>query len=297
MRNRSPRHLPFPRPTPAPRWLVAVAVWFAVSIGSGATCVKQINHRPLAAGASLAEAIAVIEQQHTGIRSLKAFDSQVAVAVNGFPVPSLSARVAAVPELKLRIVAQTGFTGEEVDIGSNDDHFWMWVRRNEPPGVYWCRHSEFAQSELRRHFPIDPSWMMECLGLAAFQPSDKHLSMQPAGGGRLAIRSVRNTAIGPLQKYTWVDEVMGWVVEQHLYTADGKIIASARGSQHQVDPYTGAVTPRKIEMRWPSMKLDLKLTLGGVELNQLDEQGTTLWEMPQTPDAPPTHLMQMFRQQ
>ena len=35
---------------------------------------------------------------------------------------------------------RTALTGPEVDLGSNDELFWFWVRRNEPPAVYFARH-------------------------------------------------------------------------------------------------------------------------------------------------------------
>ena len=54
--------------------------------------------------------------------------------------------------------------GPEVDLGSNDQLFWFWIKRNQPPAVYVCRHDQFPTSRARQMIPIDPNWLVEALG-------------------------------------------------------------------------------------------------------------------------------------
>ena len=64
----------------------------------------------------------------------------------------------------------TGLTGPELDLGSNDEVFWFWVRREQPPALYYCRHDQFAASPARQTLPIQPEWLIEAMGIAPFDP-------------------------------------------------------------------------------------------------------------------------------
>ena len=54
--------------------------------------------------------------------------------------------------------------GPEVDLGSNDQLFWFWIKRSQPPAIYFCRHDQFATSRARQMIPIHPNWLIEALG-------------------------------------------------------------------------------------------------------------------------------------
>src|SRR6516164_8797521 len=54
----------------------------------------------------------------------------------------------------------------EVDMGSNDQEFWYWIRRNEPPFLFHCSHEEFAKGRINLQVPFQPEWIMEALGMA-----------------------------------------------------------------------------------------------------------------------------------
>ena len=51
---------------------------------------------------------------------------------------------------RVRLQAETSATGPEVDLGSNEEVFWFWVNRNEPPAVYFDRHSQRAGSAAQK---------------------------------------------------------------------------------------------------------------------------------------------------
>ena len=54
----------------------------------------------------------------------------------GGAFPRLRASVAFQRPRRFRLRADTGLTGTELDLGSNDDLFWFWVRREQPPAMY-----------------------------------------------------------------------------------------------------------------------------------------------------------------
>ena len=103
-----------------------------------------------------------------------------------------------------RLRADTGFTGQEVDLGSNAQLFWFWVKRNEPPAVYYCRHDQFATSQARQMIPIEPNWLIEALGTMEIDPNLNHDGPYPAPdkSNRICIRTIFTTPEGPNKKIT-----------------------------------------------------------------------------------------------
>ena len=92
-----------------------------------------------------------------------------------------------------------------------------------PPGVYYCRHDQFAAGPARRFVPVEPPWLIEALGIAEIDPA------LPCQGGlkflpndRLRIDTIRETPDGPVTKVTIVDGSHGWILEQYLFDARAK---------------------------------------------------------------------------
>lgn len=280
---------------PAVRSSSLGAVWLAVVLfaGSGATCIQTINRPPLPAGATLEQAVEVVERQTAWLGSIQASSARISGTADGQTIPQLSAKIAAAPPRNLRLIGETIFTGKEVDLGSNPEIFWFWVRRNQPPAILYCRHEQFAQAPIRQAIPIDPAWVLETIGFGVFHYGDQHQNLQPLGRGRLAIRTFRPTAEGTQTKFTVVDERMGWVLEQQLYNARGQREAIALLADHVKDPITGSVVARKLDLQWPLANITLKIDLGDVSFNELDATGTSVWQMPEIPGFPQVNLAEL----
>ena len=81
-------------------------------------------------------------------------------------------------------------------MGSNDELFWFWVRRAQPPATYYCRHDQFAASPARQDFPIDPYWLIEAFGIAELDPALPHQGPFRLPGGQLEVRTIREIPKG-----------------------------------------------------------------------------------------------------
>lgn len=206
--------------------------------------------------------------------------------------PSIPVSVALEPPLRFRIKASTAITGPEVDLGSNDELFWFWVRRQQPPALYFCRHDQFFASSARALLPVDPGWITEAMGLARFDPAEQPHGPLPVGANRLEIRSVRRGPAGDLTKSTVVDARTGVVLEQHLYDYRGTRIASAFTSRFHRDAVSGAVMPREIRIECPATQLDLHIDLDEMQINALGPQSAGLWIKPNYPGYPEVNLAQ-----
>ena len=275
--------------------LVAFALVVACCASSGASCPNvlrgyQIGTMPLPRALppqpTLEQVIAAVHDNTARVRSVSA--PQAVLVVPG--VPRLSARVACEPPRRFRLQAQTAITGPELDIGSNDDLFWLWLRQHTPPIIAFCRHDQYAQSKARQLLPIRADWMPELLGLVNFRPEDSHEGPFPMPDGRIEIRSRIRDTEGELLKSTILDATTGLVAEQHLFTPAGERLASVRTTRHRVDPGSGAALPHVVEVSWPTAKVDFKLELASVTANLPTADPAQLWQMPAYPGYEPVDL-------
>lgn len=274
-------------------WALLLVV--AAFASTGAACPQAIRGyqvgtlplpRTLPAQPNLDQIIATVHDNTQRVRSYMA--PQAVLVVPG--VPRLSAQVACEPPRRFRLRAQTTVTGSELDIGSNDDLFWLWIRRHQPPMMLHCRHDRYEQSSARQLLPIRADWMPELLGLVNFRPEDRHEGPFPLPDGRLEIRSRLTPAAGAsppgtvtdgeLLKSTILDGTTGLVIEQHLFTAAGERLASCRTTKHRVDPQSGAALPRLVEVSWPASGIEFQLELTTIATNTPATDPGQLWQMP-----------------
>jgi len=268
---------------------VALMVVAAALASTGAACPQALRGyqvgtlplpRTLPAQPTLDQIIATVHDNTQRVRSYMA--PQAVLIVPG--VPRLSAQVASEPPRRFRLRAQTAVTGSELDIGSNDDLFWLWIRRHQPPVMLHCRHDQYAQSSARRLLPIRAEWMPELLGLVQFRPEDRHDGPFPLPDGRIEIRtriaSAGGGADGEMLKSTILDGTTGLVLEQHLFTVAGERLASARTTKHRVDPQSGAALPRFVEVSWPTSGIEFQLEISAISTNVPASDPGQLWQMP-----------------
>jgi len=270
---------------PSPSRVAALLLVVAAVASTGASCPQVIRGyqvgtmplpRMLPPQPSLEQVMATVHDNTQRVRSLMV--PQAVLSVPG--VPRLSAQVACEPPRRFRLRAQTAVTGGELDLGSNDDLFWLWIRRHEPPVMLFCRHDAFERSAARTLVPLEAEWMPELLGLVTFRPEDRHEGPVALADGRLEVRTRIAGADGERLKSTIVDGTTGLVVEQHLFTAKGERLASVRTSRHRVDPASGAALPHLVEVSWPTSQLDFQLELSSVTTNLPVADPGQLWQMP-----------------
>ena len=226
--------------------------------------------------------------ERQSIRVASYATTQASLSIPG--APSVPVNIAVVPPLRFRMRASLPFTGPEVDIGSNDELFWFWIRRSQPPALYYCRHDQFAASAARQIMPVEPQWIIEAMGLPRFSPADQPQGPFPVGEGRVQIRTVRHSAVGELTKVTVLDERRGLVLEQELYDRPAAAIATALTSghaprsghrRHHADGNRDSISERN---------LSLKITAKQFQVNTMGAANTALWTKPQYAGFPDVDL-------
>ena len=266
-------------------------VLFLLFICAGAQCPERlwwqqpIVLQPLLSPAPTRdEIIRVINNNTDRVHTLSAHNA----SLDGPGFPSLRASLFVERPGRFRISASHVVTGKELDLGSNDEQFWMWVKRGQPPAMYFCRHDQFAGSPMQRMIPLQPEQIVEAFGLIRFDPAGSHEGPFPSGPGRLQIRSVIAGANGPMTRITVIDAKMGWPLEQHLYDEAGKHLATVRTSGQRLDPQSGAYLPHKIEMQWPQAQLSLTIDVRHYQVNQAVP--VAVWTKPEEPGFPNVDL-------
>ena len=263
---------------------------------SGASCPGMMSPFPpptppvLPRTASLEQVIEVVNRNNSLIHSY----STNRATLSSPGMPSLRANLAFQRPGRFRLRAEHRMTGPELDVGANDDHFWFWVKRNQPPAVYFCRHDQFASSQASQLLPVDPNLVIEAMGTAGLDPALPHQGpfFSPTGD-RVEICTIRETAEGPMTHITVVDAVHGWIVEQRVFDAQGQMAARSIASRHRIDPVSNLVMPGQVDITCPAAQFSMKIELGPIQINRLSGDPTELcelWTMPTYPGYPVVNL-------
>lgn len=268
--------------------LLSLLLLLVVFCGSGATCSRGLRNpfaqlgppapEVLLTGSTLDQVIAAVNQNASRVVSYQT--NNASISVPGMPgIPLLRGNIAAMQPGKVRLQASTALTGPEVDMGANDELFWFWVKRNEPPALYFSRHDQFAGSAAQQVMPIEPQWLLDALGMMQLSPNDRHEGPFPHGDNAYEIRSIIQTRTGQVSKSTIIDARRAWVLEQHVYDASGTLVASSRARNHRYYPEVGVSLPQDIELRVPAAQLSLSIDVGTVKINGI-ANNPALWTLP-----------------
>ncbi len=277
-------------------FLLLTVVTLAAAGGAGCPGVVRQYAAPaprvLPPSATLEQVIEVVNRNSSRIQSF----STNCATLTGPGFPTLRASVAWARPRRFRLRAETGLSGPELDLGSNDELFWFWVRRNRPAAIYYCRHVQFATSGVREMVPIEPDWLIEALGICEFDPTLPHQGPFPLSGGRLEIRTIRETIQGPSTKITIVDGATGLVLAQHIFDARGQLKGSAVAGGHRRDPLSGLTLPKTVDIQCPASQLSMRIDLGNVRINYPGGAANPeLWAMPSYAGYPTVDLCDPHR--
>ncbi len=187
----------------------------------------------------------------------------------------------------LRLVVNS-LRGNEVDLGSNDERFWVWCRDMDPSFVT-CKHENMDAARQQMGIPFEPDWLMQALGVEPLPTSGVTMETDPTNEQARLEEKVLSAHGLPLRREILIDLKRGIVLEHSLYNYDGIRIARAKLTDHRLDKTSGVVLPHKVVLDWPQNKLSLTLTLGEVRINS-GAIASRLWEMPESTNSQVVHL-------
>jgi hypothetical protein len=224
------------------------------------------------------EAIAAVNPHTERIQTLQTQGAPVSIP----GAPAIGAEIAIERPRRLRMRARTQLLGPELDLGSNDELFWLWAARMPDSSVFFARHDQFAASRAREMLAVEPAWLIEALGLVTIDPASVLDGPHAAGGDRLQMRTTLASAGGQYTRLLVLHQRYGWVLEQHVYDERGELIASARNSGHEYHAVDGVSLPRQIEVQVPRGMLRLQLDVDRWGINQPLAEGPAQFELPRS---------------
>lgn len=220
------------------------------------------------AAPSVAGLVAYLNENASRVRSLRVNEMNVTCKMG---IQSFDLRGLMLVEKPRNFRMKAKVLGSDmVDLGSNNDEFWYWIAKNQPPYQFYCPYKDMQGAFIP--IPFQPEWIMETMGLGSYGPAERYTLQTNADTVRLvekgtspegkAVRKVivlrRHEVRAP------TPQVTAYLL---LDDATGQEICSAHISQTQVDRATGAILPRRVELRWPAQNASLTLVLNGVAIN------------------------------
>ena len=116
-----------------------------------------------------------LNDQANAIDSISYSDVSVTVGTGGVIEPDLSAYIECSKPRSFRMKASHALQSGQLDVGSNDEKFWMYVRhvpKGQPQYVY-ATHADLATGRASLPIPFDPDWVYMALGMSGVDESSK----------------------------------------------------------------------------------------------------------------------------
>jgi hypothetical protein len=233
--------------------------------------------RVLPESPTLDQVVAAVNQNSQQIYSFSTNKAELSVS----GTPTLNANIAMTRPHNFRLQAGLPVMGPELDLGSNDQYFWFWVKRDKNKAVYYCEHDQFESSPLRQQMPISPKELIEAFGLVEFDPALPHHLSTNRADGHVEVRTVYQTTNGPMTRVVVVHGAYGWVLQEALYNSQEQLIMYAQAKKHRRDPLSGLVMPEVVVVNLPQNQMTMRVDLGDVMINTLDNPNPELWTIPE----------------
>lgn len=155
----------------------------------------------------------------------------------------------------------------ELDMGSNEEQFWFWVKRMDDPGLYYADYQNMYKTNLKT--PFNPLWIMQSLGIDELE-SDKCVMH----GDKLALVSDCVSTSGQfIQKVILIDPIFARVIGHYIYDVTGKLIVSS-----EITDFYNIYFPKQIRIIWMDEGVCIDFYLDEPKLDCILED--KLWKLP-----------------
>lgn len=158
--------------------------------------------------------------------------------------------------------------GKEVDIGSNDKHFWYWSRRDKKPGLYYALHEDLQKTRLKN--PFNPLFLRA--SLAAEELPAKDCKVVEKGDNLMLVYPRQSASGQPLLFAVFVNKSRKQIDGYILTNSNGQTLATC-----DIQEYAGSI-PTKILYTWYEENHVMLVTLKRPKMNSAIDP--SVWQMP-----------------
>lgn len=183
----------------------------------------------------------------------------------------------------LRMTAGMAIGARQLDVGANASEMWMYVKMSPNPYLY-CSHQDFPSVQDALPVKFEPSWVMQALGMATYDPNKQYTMKIDERGRAYQLLYPDTTAGGQrvLKMTEFAADAMSGTapqVRRHVvYAEDGKkVIAEARirkvseqvvGTDPQSRKPIVLQVPTEVTLEWPQEQTKMDLVLGRITVNE-----------------------------
>ena len=256
----------------------------------GATCAKRQVASPfpppppinLGGQSSLEEVIAAINRT-SSVRQLSTNTAKVEM-LSMPSIPRLSATMHLQRDKDFRLRASLPIVlGAGLDMGSNQELFWLEVPEGIRKTLYFARHDQYQQQLSRAVLPVDPSFVMDSLGLIQVNPSEVVAGPVLRQDGKLELRTTQMTPSGLYQRVLYVERQAGYVTDQLLYNPSGILVAQSAATNHVYYSDQGVALPHQVRLDLKPVgeqELSMQIDISSYTVNQLLTNDPQLFVIP-----------------
>jgi hypothetical protein len=209
------------------------------------------------------------------VETLEARTLDVTVRQPGMPTVTLHGKmVAKRPKgFRMSLDGPLGFT-QVADLGSNNEEFWFWLSKAPKPYQYYCSYEDLKKGVQFLPIPFQPEWIMETLGLGPYGPPERYQVESDEKTQTLRLSEVTRSPQGtPVRKVIVMKsretKAPDPQVTHYLLIDETtrKEICSAHILQTMVDPGTGAILPRRVDLHWALEDATLSMSIEKAAVN------------------------------
>ena len=213
------------------------------------------------------------------VQSLDADNISLTAKAQGSTPPTLDGTLMVQKPRYFRLVGR--FLGsQEVLVGSNEERFWFYVKRDPSDALFHCAYTDFEKG-VDLPFPFDPAWVLEALGMAKV-PVDGVKRMELDDKTR-TVRLIQDTTLNgqKVQKVTICYQAaqsrdVPQVKAREVYDERGRVICKATiksvrripAAKDRAGETVYATVPQVVKLEWPGQDTTLELDLGQVKINE-----------------------------
>jgi len=210
------------------------------------------------------------------IQTLRSNDISLTCQAGLMPLIGLNAKMVCEKPRNMRLAAYHGVGSTEVDLGSNAQEFWWWIKRGDPY-QYFCSYKDLEEGRVRAlMFPFQPEWIMEAMGMGNYGTPDQYEGVWADRDNTVKLvkrtRSPQGAKVLKVivfnRTQTNVTQGVAQVVQHQLIDETSKkLLVSAKITKVQVDSRNGGVLPRVMTLEWPEARLRLTMNFDNLVVN------------------------------
>lgn len=169
------------------------------------------------------------------------------------------------------------FGMQEVIVGSNDERFWFFVKRDPSDAMFFCSHSDYQKGDVELPYPFQAEWVLDALGMSPIGAAPGARMEED----RTTFRLIEETNVrgqkGSKVTVFYKGEATGsqpQIVSRTVYDANSKMVFSSttqRVARQSIERAPGIFAqiacPEIVKLEWPAQETQLVIDLGRAKVN------------------------------